>query len=174
MYVIPDIFLDITTAVATEYGSPVYFMHGHRTEIVNILSQKDRSDEFKFKKYPVVILHHDIKKSHGNTSYEFEDCKVNIVIATESSIKFDANDRYDNSFKNELYPILEEFLRQLKRTTKIQPTGDGENYQYDATDRLYWGKQSIAGNTANALNDAIDAIEINLSFNQLYELTNCY
>lgn len=173
MYIIPDIFKDITIAIQAEYGNPVYFMHGHRVEIVNILSEKDKSDVHKFKKYPVIILHHDIKKVHNSPNYAAE-CDVNIVIATESDVKFDSDDRYDNSFKTELYPLLDLFIEQIESSSKIVSTMDGSDFAMTTTDRLYWGKQSIAGNTANSLNDAIDAIEIDLKFNLLYDVTPCF
>ena len=39
-----------------------YYLYGHYLDVLSVLIEKDKSDVFKFKKYPLIILIQDFKK----------------------------------------------------------------------------------------------------------------
>jgi hypothetical protein len=71
---------------------------------------------------------------------------------------YTAAERYENTFKTELYPIYLELISQIKKHNAFQI--DNGNILHTKIDRLFWGKQATNGNDANKGGDFIDAIEI--------------
>lgn len=156
---IPEIISDIVANVREEYDTAEnekpYFLHGHPLEIVQILSKKTSSRNFKFKKYPLIALFQDFNES---ISGDIRTASLNIVICTNTKNDYEASERYQDTFLNELYPIFDLFMKHFKRSPYIQ-TLPG-NLSYTKIDRLYWGRTGLYGNEGNIFNDFIDAIEI--------------
>ena len=155
MMPIVDIFADIVAEVRKAYDptslEQPYYMHGHPVEIATILSEKDASNIYKFKKYPVICLFQDFDEDWSHSSVE---CKgLNIAIITETKAEYEAAERYQDTFKNELYPLFNLLLQKIKSSKHLNMTAD--QITFVKTDRLYWGR-----NEQLIINDFIDAIEI--------------
>jgi hypothetical protein len=131
-----------------------YYEYGHLTEIINTLSEKTKSAAFKFQKYPAIFLLQDFTEKEEN---DLVTVDVTMLIVTQTKAEFKAKDRYVETFEKVLYPIYD----QLKDAFEKSPHFLQYTFDMDATDRLYWGKNSVTGNTGNLGNDFIDAIEIN-------------
>lgn len=134
----------------------VHYMHGHILEIINILTQKDQSEEYRFKKYPLVALLQDFEERQ---TYEYVEANLNVLIIKGTMEDYTAGQRYDFNFRPFLYPIYQELLKQLSKTGYILSYAP-QRIHHTKIDRVFWGAQGRYGNTANIGNDFLDAIEI--------------
>ena len=168
MITVVDIFADIVKEVQKVYD-PVglekpYFMHGHPVEIATILSEKNLSPEDNYKKYPAICLFQDFDENWSADSIECPS--LNIAIITETKSYFEASQRYEGNFKDELYPIFNILIDKIKSSKHLYMHSD--QITFVKTDRLYWGR-----NNQDIMNDFIDAIEIsrlNLIFSNQCQL----
>ena len=121
MITVVDIFADIVTEVQKVYDptglEKPYFMHGHPVEIVTILSEKDASDVYRYKKYPAICLFQDFDENWSADSIECPS--LNIVIITDTKAEFEASERYQNTFKDELYPIFSILIDKIKSSKHL-------------------------------------------------------
>lgn len=153
------------------YGPP-YYMYGHRQEIANRLSLKDKNVNQKKKKYPLIALKLDIIENvRGNVV----DFTLNLVIATYSDSNQTADQRYVNTFKPILYPLYDQFMTQLVNSGLFtwDSSLDMLVPPHQKADRPFWGTPDQDGSSRkNIFNDPIDAIEIiNLKLSVVN--TNC-
>lgn len=164
LYIV-DIIESVVDSVRAEYTPPSgfdsdapFYMYGHPLEIINILSQKDKHDTLKYKKYPLVALFQDFEEIKGEDQAINAEVNLNIVIAVNTSQHYRSSERYANTFKTVLYPIYNLFLEKIAASGYFQ-TAPGI-ISHRKTDRVYWGKQGLYGTEANVFNDFLDAIEI--------------
>ncbi len=168
-----DVFSDIVTDVRNDTDKPAaldtdepFYMHGHPLEIINILAQKDNHATHKFNKYPLIALFQDFTETMGENQSVQSTADLNIVIATNTSPDYSADERYDNTFRTVLYPLYDLLLEHIDGSGWFS-NGVGL-VPHDKIDRLFWGRQGLYGNEANIFNDWLDAIEIqNLSLSLL-------
>ena len=159
---IVDIIRDVVQQMATE--KTCYYEHGHRIEIINILSMKSANKNLKFEKYPLIALFQDFKEEVGLSG---RDVSLNLAIMTDTRPEWLASERQIETFDKILYPLWDLFVKYLKRSPYIDQNG----FTYDKYDRMYWGKQAANGTESNIFNDTVDAIEIeNL---KLHIVENC-
>ncbi len=155
-----DIIGDIVDNVRAEWdvvNDPVqkpYYLYGHPLEIFNILSEKSKSESFKYSKYPLIALYQDFEENVNTTETIVEN--ITIVIMTETSRTYKAPNRYTNTFTPTLQPLYELLIKYIQRSKYVS----SEDYQHTKIDRLYWGKNDEFGNSGNIGNDALDAIVI--------------
>jgi len=161
---IVDIFKDVTDAVRLVYdpvvtgppasgGKKPYYLYGHPLEIVNILSEKSSNNTLKFEKFPLIVLFQDFPET---ITLAGRDVSLNLAIITDTRQDYYAADRYTNTFKTILYPLWDLLIEYMKRNSNI----DQVTFDYQKTDRLFWGKHGLYGNDGNIFNDFVDAIEI--------------
>lgn len=135
------------------------YQHGHPLEVVQMLSQKDESTTYRSKRFPVIALFHDFKEIMNPRPGVYATVTLNIIIANETKPEYVADDRYDVNFRPFLYPIYDEFVKQLRRSGYFIIGGNGPSHE--KIDRLYWGKTNTYANTDGVSNDYLDCIEIN-------------
>jgi len=131
-----------------------YYMYGHPIEIVKILSEKDRSQTFKYQKYPLIMLVQDFRETVFTGGSE---ANLTFILANITKPNYVAEDRYTNNFKPILYPLEAKLKRTLKMSGLTQLLNPDS---IEETDKLYWGKEGLYGNEGNIFNDCIDAIEM--------------
>jgi len=129
-----------------------YYMHGHPQEIVNIMSQKAKSDSSKTM-FPLIALFQDFEE---DIATGFFTANLNIIIANRTKPEYTAAERYEKNFRPVLYPILEMFERALKVNRMVESI----EFEYTKIDHVFWGKEGLYGSEANIFNDFIDAIEL--------------
>jgi hypothetical protein len=166
---IVDKFGEVVTAVSAAltpslvaYDSlitGVHYLHGHPTEIIETLTQKDKSDTFKFTKYPLVALFQDFPEAHNQQIGIDNEATLHIIIAYSSRPTYKAEERYTLKFKPVIYPIYLELLKQITLNKAFLNYGI-QNLGHTKIDRLYWGREGLYGNTGNVFNDFLDCIEI--------------
>ncbi len=134
----------------------VNYLYGHPLEIIETLKQRDESDGFRFKKYPLVALFQDFPEQHGEIGIDSE-VTLHLVIARATQPDYKASERYTENFKPVLYPIYFEFLRQLTLSGRFMTYGTSR-ISHTKIDRVFWGR-AFEGD-ANPFNDWLDCIEI--------------
>jgi hypothetical protein len=148
------------------YITGVHYIHGHPKEIIETLSQLDKSDKLMFNKYPLIALFQDFPERVIN-NYSIE-VNLNVVFCKSTLPEYKAKERYEKNFYPYLYPMYSEFVKILskhKNTSRYYP-------EYTKIDRLFWGKNGLYGNTGNTFNDHLDALEI-VNFKILINTINC-
>jgi len=148
------------------------YQYGHRMELIQTLAQMDKSDEMaRESKYPLVYLVQDFIETRGKIPGVYAEVSLNIIIAHQTSNTYKITDRMAKVFKPVLYPIYYTLLDKLADHVQINEYSE-DIIIHQKIDRSYWGTSTVGGNEANALNDYVDAIEINnLSLKILYK--NC-
>lgn len=135
----------------------VYYMHGHPAEIVARLQQKLKIDSEKLKRFPLIMLLHDFEILR-NSPTQYGTAAVNVIIAALTQPELNSEERYTKTFKPILYPIYNQLLHQLGRSTYFNNAQ--AMVKHTQIDRLYWGRTGLYGNQANMFNDYLDAIEL--------------
>lgn len=135
----------------------VHYLHGHPREIIETLIQRDNSNNFMFKKYPLVALFQDFAEE-DNESDKTIEARLHMVICRATLPDYKAEERYEKNFKPFLYPIYEELKKELMSNPNVLGYAPLKLTKYD---RLYWGRQiAYAGGDMNRFQDYLDAIEI--------------
>lgn len=133
----------------------VQYMYGNWKEIIKTMSEYTQDPTLRTKKFPVVLLIEDTPIDQRNTDF-FGTANMNIIIANATDPKYSSSER-EPLFANILRPIHNELCKQLFKhglfTFKSQR--DVRATQY--VERKFWGRDD---NSANALGDYIDAIEL--------------
>lgn len=133
----------------------VHFLHGHYTEVRQILSNKSLSNEYKFRKYPLVVLFHDFPVRREEDNDMYGTATVQMIILHSSTKDKIIDTRYDQVFVPILNPIYDEFVYQLKRHKGLMSPG-----QHTLIDRPHWGNPDIYGSGGYIFKDVLDGKEL--------------
>ena len=139
------------------------YLYGRPTQILTQLQKMNGGTTTKDLKYPLIALFMDFPEQSGGSAYYAEVKFPKISIATLTTSTDTPAQRYPKTFKTTLYPILQEFLRQLALHPNI--VGNDPN----AFPKLKWDRPGTQPEGSN-LNDYLDAIELNnlqLTFKQV-------
>jgi hypothetical protein len=159
--IVVDIIADVVNEVRqrwdwSEEPTMPYFFHGHIEEIVNIWIERGKIQKPVSQKFPAIVLVQDFPEKMTDNIHE---ATLTILILTNGKQMNKAAQRYDDTFKPTLYPLMQLFFEELVCHRNINQAV----FNYTKTDRLYWGT-----NNKNTGTDFIDAIEIsNLNVNFL-------
>lgn len=155
-----------------ENGEKPYYLHGHPLEIIKVLSERDKSKNWKYRKYPLVILLQDFAESKGvNPSWTMQ-VSPRVLIVNQTKREFSSKQRYDENFKPILYPIYELLLEAIANVGFFGVAAS-DQIVHTKTDRLFWGREGLYGNESNVFNDYLDAIDITFSDLPILSKENC-
>lgn len=171
--VLPIIKANEKAALGSTKIDTINFQNGHIEELLQTLYQDDKSPEMKTLKYPLVYLAQDFKERRGRKAGFYANTDLSIAIAHQTVDTYKSMDRYKNVIIPVLYPIYAALMNGLAASSMINESSE-DLIQHDKIDRLFWGTSAIGmvPNTANKLNDYVDAIEISgLNVTILYN--NC-
>jgi hypothetical protein len=119
--IIVDAFADIVSAMApalTKQGLSVNYTYGRQPQILTHLQKLNNSITQKNNKYPLLALFLPFKEQFGGDYYATVTFPK-IVIATLSNNTDTPEKRYQEAFKKILYPVFEEFKKQIARHPNI-------------------------------------------------------
>jgi hypothetical protein len=168
---IVDIIGNVVASIRT--GETPYYLYGHPIEVVNTLSEWTKSPTLKMKKFPLIVLFQDFEEQKGKHQSINSSVSLNMVICMNTLPSYKSHDRYDATFKTVLYPLYDLFISKLATCGYFHNASESL-ISHVKIDRVFWGKSGLNGNTANAFNDYIDAIEIkNLDLDILNQFKNC-
>jgi len=139
----------------------VAYQHGHPAEIAETLMQMDQDPESRYKRLPLVSLFQDVEEVHNDKIGVAYRVRPTVAIVVGTRIEAKADQRIEETFNPVLYPIYNEFIRQISNSAFFMLKGG--QVVHKKTDRYYWGSKYVARNgAANQQNDILDGIEISL------------
>lgn len=168
--VIGDVVKAVDTKLFDTLNKHILYEYGRSIQILTQLQKLNQSatPAQKNTKYPLFALFQDFPEQNGGSGYYATVKFPKIVIATLTQSTDPVPKRYEQTFKPTLYPIYQEFLRQLVRHPNIVGNDPG------AIPHIKWdrpGTQPEGDKTkASNFNDYVDAIEIQgleLTFKQI-------
>ena len=156
-----------TGLTATEWNVAANYHAGKLTEINEILIQ-ERTDDNKFKRWPLIWYIYSDNRDYDNQVIDFEST-VNIVFAYKSNITDKTITRIDNNINPILNPLLSLFLLWVQSSDfnyMIELGGRDKPFQSKTQNWPFYGSQS----KKNVLETSTDAIEleIDLKFKKQY------
>jgi hypothetical protein len=126
-------------------------------EVIETLRQKNNVESERYTKYPLIALVQDFPEDVKGTPGVQSEPDLRLLIVNQSNPTYKASERLELNFKPILYPIYEELLEQFRKSGVFMGYGVPPHRK---TDRLYWGREALIGNTANLFEDWVDCIEL--------------
>jgi hypothetical protein len=145
---------ELLPAVGSWKSLEPFYLFGHRLEIANRLTEKDKDSIYKYQKYPLIALRLPIIES---VDQYIHDVSLNVVILWYTDKSYTAKQRYDNVIHPKLMPLYFDFMDSIQQSDSIMTLGRPE---HDKVDRLFWGISENEGNAKYIFNDPLDAVEI--------------
>lgn len=165
--IVAQVVADASKPSGMAEGAPFYF-HGHLKDINKQLVQRDKGAN-RLKIFPLICVIQDFEETLGETMMnESEVENMTIIIATNTKAEIDSPTRYDETFRDILYPLYDLLISKIAKYQNFTGVVEGL-VPHKKTDRLYWGSQVKA---KNVFNSYIDAIEIS-NLNLIYTSINC-
>lgn len=94
-----------------------YYWSGNKNEIERLLSSKDKFDQTR--KYPFIVLEQPFTEEPSANLKEVQIDRLRIIIATNTDLNKWNDKRYKDNFKPILYPIFEQFIKELRKSNKV-------------------------------------------------------
>jgi len=145
-----------------------YYMYGTIKNITKQLKEKDKG-EFKYKKYPLILLIQPFSEDHGTNSSISYTASPRVSILTPSEYNYNSPERYTNTYKTILYPIYKLLLKSIERSNYIYTIGGVNKIDHEKIDQLNYGDDQRISNIFNSFLDGLD-----FQFNNLNVLPNLY
>lgn len=137
-------------------GKRPFYDYGHPRKIFNLLSQKDKSAEFKYDKYPLIALITNFDEPNNCAQYNVSD--FTIIIVTQTDPNFYEKDNYGHNYNPILQPIYELLMERIKWSKYLM--SDDSTYQHNKRNSPQFGIEDRWGNSMTIGNDNLDAIVI--------------
>jgi hypothetical protein len=165
---IVDVFKEVAEAMKPNLeksGLTVNFTYGRGIQILTKLQALNNSITQKNMKYPLMALFMPFQEKRG-IGYEAQVRFPKIVIATLSNSTDYPEKRYDMAFRPILYPVYNEFIKQLALHPNI--VGMNENniphYKQDNPGSPPPSKNNSGGIEFGDFVDSIDIYNLDLIF----------
>lgn len=145
--------------VVAAMADPPQYLYGHRLEIVNLIKQQQSDPTLQLTRFPLIALKLDTPA--GTVNGNMINYNLNIAIITSTEKGYTAKERLENVFKPVLYPLYDEFFKQLKRCGHFTWPAIGLfRPPHTKIDRFFYGTLSEEKNVKNLFDDPIDAVEL--------------
>lgn len=166
------ISINATDLTATEWALAINYLYGHRTEINEILTNKESNADTKFKNFPLIWLDLDIEEDKNTSTLIESESKIILVFVYKTKKEYTADIRLTDNFKLILQPLLDLFMLKLNNDefTPMFVKKYGETISYKKVDRYFYGSNDKNKSVFKTLTDAIE-IEIDLKFKKNFK--NC-
>jgi len=142
-------------------------------ELIETLSQADKSGVERYNKYPLAHLVQDMVITRGSDAGIYGTATVNLIFMHQTMQAYKTDERDDKVFKPVLWPIYYQFLEQLKKNNWVfQTDATTGEFPHRVIKRAFWGNRKLEGSKL-LLNDYVDAIEIQ-NLNLKINYSNCF
>lgn len=161
--ILVDVFRDVVKYVQEDWDvdncEAPYFEHGHPLQILQMLTDKDKSSQFKYKKYPLIVLLQDFQENKGENPMFTMRTSPRVLILDSTERNFDPGQRYDQVFRPVLYPIYNLLLESMADSGFFN-FSTPDQITHNKWDRLFWGREGLYRSEKNVFNDYLDGIDI--------------
>lgn len=134
------------------------FIPGTLLHIVARLEEMSSDPGVKDNRFPLIGFVHDFKTTYLKNN-AIPEITVRIFIANLTAQDRRTEDRMTVNFIPILYPLLAEFISQIKASNYFMKDY-GSEIEMEIFDRMHWGKEGIYGPEKYEINEFIDGIEI--------------
>jgi hypothetical protein len=159
VYVV-DIMKLMAERVATALETPVHYQYGRVPEVINSLSEMERSPAEMIKMYPLIYLVMPFDEDNDSMEQDFT-ATLHVIIISDTQQQWKASERMEYVFKPTLYPIYLELLHQIASSAYFMDHSERQ-IPHTKTDWPHYGEK---GNFTNDFIDAIDITNLRLRFN---------
>lgn len=141
----------------------VNYYHGHIWELIQHLQEvagNPNADQNKYR-FPLVWLPEDIQYNINPRGYS--TATVRLIICHKTQQDYKSAVREQKVFEPVLRPIADILITQIANDRRHFVISSRANMEFDYTERKYWGREQFGDgttNTANKLQDYVDAIDI--------------
>jgi hypothetical protein len=160
------------TALGKTFIQQIRYSKSSFDELIETLSQLDKSGVERYNKYPLIHLVQDMTIERGQDPGLYGTANLNIIFIHQTVKEYKIDDRDEKVFKPVLWPIYYMFMEQLKLNKWIMGDFDSTGeFRHRLIKRAFWGNRNLQGSKL-ILNDFVDALEVqNLSVKINY--SNC-
>lgn len=133
----------------------LHFEYGHPLVVQASLKRKEGTQAGQYARFPMIAVLEDFPAR--GIAPGLSVITPRIIIACLTKDTYTREQRQELTFKPILWPIAEEFDRQLQKSgvlgTSITAVGT-------TTERPFWGAEALYGSNGNILDAMLDCIEI--------------
>lgn len=134
----------------------VWYEYGHYNDIKERIHSYNKDEKFP---YPLICLFEDFPIDHSQEGTDGTG-NLKIIILYKSDNKVIRTWREEEVFVKVLYPIYEEFLKQLKLSGYFQ-IYDESKIPHRQINRPHWGDPGLYKNESYIFDAILDGIELN-------------
>jgi hypothetical protein len=173
----PEIFRPIVEATSDSVLSQlqavdptitaVHYEYGHYNDVRERLKAKTQTRPQE--KFPLIVLFEDMEVETPRPGLAGNMRIPYMLILANSDKSLTREQRRLKTFEPVLYPIFEEFKKQVKRSGLFMIYGP---WRPDYILRPHWGDPELYKNNGYLLNDVLDGIELN-NLNLITYLEKC-
>ncbi len=165
--IVADVSADVTATIQANDAAirgkaslitGVHYEHGHILEIIETIQQKDNSNSHYDKIFPMVALLQDFPVEGGDFGTDGK-ARLHFIIANYTGPDYKAQDRQDKNFDPILYVIRDSFYKHISYHPFFSEYSVSGIRKTDI-DRMFWGREGLAGVEGNVFNNWVDCIEI--------------
>lgn len=165
--IIGEVVAATDAALYASLNKHILYEYGRSIQILRQLQKLNESITQKENKYPLFALFQPFPED-GNTGYYCSVTFPKISIAALTQNTDPVSTRYSKTFKPLLYPIYQEFLRQLCRHKNIVASDPGaiphKHWDAPGSDQT---TEQVKGANFNDIVDAIIIQDLQLTFKQV-------
>ena len=132
----------------------ISYLYGSLKEILTILQTWAQNPTKKCLRYPIVMLIEDFPVNNTNAYYS--QAKLNIIIATDTTLTYSSAERQINTFDPVLTPIYNELMSQIGKCPFFVVYNPQKDMPHSKIEHKLWNKSK----DKTEIGDYIDAIEI--------------
>lgn len=157
--ILPDLIEQCVNALDTK----TYFLFGNWNELCADLAIKGSSITTQDNRYPLVLLHNDYAETLTGNRITVDNPKIYIICQSKDT--YSTSERLVEVYKNLLYDIEEQFLKEMKKGSRFIKNLNELEYTRKDLYKLWVGDQK------NRLPDFLDAVELSFRNLKYYKKT---
>lgn len=140
-YILVDEIGAVVAAVKSALALPeLNYQYGYHTELKETLAAYDKTATYAAKKFPLIWLAQPFTITRDNFLYFGKANNLEVFIINESTQAKKASQRMTDNFKEVIYPIYRELIKQLAKSIAFQES-TASSIEHKLTDRYYWGEE---------------------------------
>ena len=159
-YNFEEIFKAIVQAISDSYIEDCQSYIDFPAELNCFLLENERTTDMI--KYPAFILQPTFRMNFDSKKYGYRVNAV-IYIAVQADRNNRSNERYDNVYKTQLYPLASLLIRAFDKSPHIQKISSENKFNYSIQPLPFFGSNEN-NQGANEMPDNTDAVRIEIEF----------
>lgn len=161
-----DVNTELADWLVTMNFAAVNFEFGSIIELNQRLLAKDKTDENRVLKFPLLYMQTPFKLQHDKWGKFATTQGLDFFIIHETNKTWTSDERVENVFKPVIYPIYAAFIKVLNKSgARVQTFQNPVHGQYDF---YYWGEAQ-----QQVLNDVVDCMKLEDLRLQVNNNSNC-